>query len=519
MLKLIVFPAAAFLASVSVGAGIAHAQLAEVVFAAGAHAPTSPKSLVPASSAFPGLSGARFRNFDFPLTRTPTSNDWYSTPSLTLTPALPTWQDQIVLRGNGVSGAIQAQEGVTSFGTSGLFLGLSVGGQAVRGNDSGQWTLASRSNTATAISSAASNEDRVFVFNGTALSSLVKSADLAPIFDPAATWGVTTSGTTPVFTFAAINSVGAVSFLGRNIVDPVANSVAAIAVDNASATALRANVTIPTGQLDPTPVTIRDISQFQQSATGAARIALATLNTTTDRDSVAILGQAVVLQEGAPIPGSGFVSNISSISEVVMESDGTWFARGSNVDNTNWVVRSGVVLAKSGDPVVTGSTEVWESFRDVKGDALGRWVINGNSNAPTLTDDILVAGGLAPARIIARESDPVDLDNDGATETNLHLHLFQNRGTLNNDLNFYFACRLKTNPTDTVGVSNSTDASLIRISICAPDFNRDGRLTVADIFDFLSAWFAATPRADYNRAGGITVQDIFDFLDAWFVGC
>ena len=44
-------------------------------------------------------------------------------------------------------------------------------------------------------------------------------------------------------------------------------------------------------------------------------------------------------------------------------------------------------------------------------------------------------------------------------------------------------------------------------------------LDVQDIFEFLTAWFAADPRADFNGVNGITVQDIFDFLTAWFAGC
>jgi hypothetical protein len=41
---------------------------------------------------------------------------------------------------------------------------------------------------------------------------------------------------------------------------------------------------------------------------------------------------------------------------------------------------------------------------------------------------------------------------------------------------------------------------------------------VQDIFDFLAAWFAASPLADVNAVSGVTVQDIFDFLAAWFAG-
>ena len=54
---------------------------------------------------------------------------------------------------------------------------------------------------------------------------------------------------------------------------------------------------------------------------------------------------------------------------------------------------------------------------------------------------------------------------------------------------------------------------------CAGDFNLSGATTVQDVFDFLTAWFAADPRADVNNSGTVTVQDIFDFLAAWFAGC
>ena len=54
---------------------------------------------------------------------------------------------------------------------------------------------------------------------------------------------------------------------------------------------------------------------------------------------------------------------------------------------------------------------------------------------------------------------------------------------------------------------------------CKADFNQDGRVTVQDIFSFLSAWFAKLPSADVDGSGADTVQDIFNFLSAWFAGC
>ncbi|MBY0263150.1 MAG: hypothetical protein K2Q20_12450, partial [Phycisphaerales bacterium] len=55
--------------------------------------------------------------------------------------------------------------------------------------------------------------------------------------------------------------------------------------------------------------------------------------------------------------------------------------------------------------------------------------------------------------------------------------------------------------------------------VCAADFDGSGSRTVADIFSFLSAWFARDPRSDFDASGTISVGDIFVFLSAWFAGC
>jgi aminopeptidase N len=59
----------------------------------------------------------------------------------------------------------------------------------------------------------------------------------------------------------------------------------------------------------------------------------------------------------------------------------------------------------------------------------------------------------------------------------------------------------------------------VQAGLCRADIDGDGVLTVQDIFDFLTAWFAGTPQGDFDSSGTLTAVDIFDFLSAWFAGC
>jgi trimeric autotransporter adhesin len=54
---------------------------------------------------------------------------------------------------------------------------------------------------------------------------------------------------------------------------------------------------------------------------------------------------------------------------------------------------------------------------------------------------------------------------------------------------------------------------------CAPDFDNSGTLSPADIFAFLTAYFARDASADFDRSGTFTPADIFGFLGAYFGGC
>jgi hypothetical protein len=67
--------------------------------------------------------------------------------------------------------------------------------------------------------------------------------------------------------------------------------------------------------------------------------------------------------------------------------------------------------------------------------------------------------------------------------------------------------------------ANTACSSSGVVVCCAADFNKVGGITVQDIFDYLTAWFAGAANTDINGVDGVSVQDIFDYLNAWFAGC
>jgi len=68
------------------------------------------------------------------------------------------------------------------------------------------------------------------------------------------------------------------------------------------------------------------------------------------------------------------------------------------------------------------------------------------------------------------------------------------------------------------GFNGATGSGNMTITYCPADFDTDGTVAVPDIFAFLSAWFAMSPRSDLDGVGGVGVPDIFAFLSLWFAG-
>jgi hypothetical protein len=117
------------------------------------------------------------------------------------------------------------------------------------------------------------------------------------------------------------------------------------------------------------------------------------------------------------------------------------------------------------------------------------------------------------ASIVAVASQPLSL-SDGATGPVLALKLGSQQA-INNAGQIVFAAAMTS--------TSGEDQGIFRADLgtgstpCPADHDGSGAVAVADIFAFLSDWFAGD--ADFDGSGATEVGDIFAFLAAWFQGC
>jgi hypothetical protein len=452
-------------ALLTLSAGMAQGQMIEVAGLNSFHAAASDLSLVPGG--LPNFPEARYTNFGNKLYRT-TTNQWYTVATVNTT---PNTQDQVFVVGTGRSTQVLAQEGVTSIGVHPLtmleefvnFSGLAV----PRLNETGQWAVAFAP-----IPSAGGLDQRMVKWDGTAMSVLYPG-DVGP----------EGRGYQGAFNGANIFTNGQTAFLA-----PFSGAATNESAVSGGTILIDIGVTTPTGQSTPTdqPWTDLDTNGLLMDASGAHYIAQGNVGLDTTIDQVVVVDGVVRVQEGTILAGSGFTAPVLQVESVSnnsiwMDPDGTWYVLGRNADTTRWVVRNGVVIARSGTPITPGSTELWDTtgtmFRSARGGGSGHYVINGNTNSATLTDDVVVVDGAA---VVARESAPVDLNADGTADDSLYVHLIQDSMVLMDDGYVYFASRLKSDPNGTTGAGGSNNSSLLRVRAFTPvlcgdqDFNGDG---------------------------------------------
>ena len=145
----------------------------------------------------------------------------------------------------------------------------------------------------------------------------------------------------------------------------------------------------------------------------------------------------------------------------------------------------------------------------------------------TDADDVVDDPSADPARFYVHPDDPmipgVSPGACGGSSFAIAWAINPSTGALANLDRIDFV-RISTGVDLVAGVLGEVSTEVSAVADVAPeytaDWNRDALVSVQDLFDFLSDWFARTGEhggADFNSSSSTTVQDIFDFLAAWFI--
>ncbi|MBL8862215.1 MAG: CHRD domain-containing protein [Planctomycetes bacterium] len=253
---------------------------------------------------------------------------------LTADTDLATTEDEVLL----LNGAVVGREGTPAPWEAGQTWGTLDTRISV--NDSGDYAFTTNVGPSTV------NDDyAIYVTPGPTYTVVFREADPIAAL-PGATWDDNIDS--PVLLNDGRLSV---SDDGIDGVGVTVNDDEIIVLDNVLIA--REGITIPTGQAGGATNAWENFSLEDTwfDASGANHIILGDLLGATTSDQVAVVNNAVVLQEGVVIPGSSFVSPIGAtgIRWVTMDGNGVWYAHGQNADGQDWIVRNGAVAVATGD--------------------------------------------------------------------------------------------------------------------------------------------------------------------------
>jgi hypothetical protein len=174
-----------------------------------------------------------------------------------------------------------------------------------------------------------------------------------------------------------------------------------------------------------TPLTINTItssdpSVFHTTPDGAHYYFKSTIaGAATTEDVMWVYDDQARLREGRVIPGSSPAFTVGDVFQAYAIGN-HWITRGRDNSGTaaaapDFVVVNGALVAKTGDPITPGSTELWgDTFLAVTINANGDYIVIGNTNnANTQADTVMVVNGTT---VVAREGDMVDLNQNGVND-------------------------------------------------------------------------------------------------------
>ncbi len=451
------------------------------------------------SSDVPGLVGVKFSSFDRP-SLSPDTALWITTADTDASSSM----DEVILTGRGRCDLmVAAQEGVST-----LDPGDQIGfiDSDVTINDNGGFAFATNTNGTTSA-------DEVIVVwdpNAAMFVTIAREGNLAaPV---AADYGSSLDA-------AAILNNGQVWFVGDTTL-PDTNTDEVVFSKNGNTAEAQEGVTIPGGQTGSETWDGFD-TDLSVDANGLNWAVQGDLSGDTSTDDVFAVNGDVVIQETVVIPGSGFTSGANEVDFGRMLANGEWYARGDNEDGQDWVVTNGSVLAKTGDAVAAGSSELYSdapfssTFFAYAENNVGDYIVAATTSAlDDVSNAVLVLNGTT---VVVREDDLVDINGDGLANDDARINTFGNDDILlTDDLQLYTNVTLRSEDrTTTVG-----DAWLV-INLCGvfnPVFGDIDRSGVVDFDDYLvlEAAIGVTDVCDpnYSPCADLNGDGKVDLLDA-----
>ncbi len=485
-----------WVASLGLTVGVGAGELVEVIHTS---IGTDPSSLIP------GGAGERFRDFGLNLAMSPSGNHW-------IFKAFDTANLDYIMVGSGTVGTFVAREGDPFSALPEDVYGFMDSDVGI--NDSGTYVFGNRIE-----GRPSSGDESIFKGTGGVNGIAVLEGEAAPgLSDPVGVSGDELYG----------NSLNSAHILNDGRVAFHADLIQNIGSDYRSALYRGEDVvTQENVAFDVGTATFYGYfsGTFANDATGdnwTARVDVqpgfsSTFNVTVNGDIPAPIGVAL----------PGFVSPVESVfTPPSMGPTGDWFVRGDNVDQEDWVLRSGTLLATTGDPIFAGATETWSdaeastTFFVSRSNGNNDYILGGATDNEDLgLNRVIVVNG---EFVAVREGDPVDVDGNGMADDDVFIDNFKLNDCFLSDDNFlYMFVDLRN------GAGTDVGDGFLRVAVdlggLLGDMNCDGTVSVGDINPFVLAltdpkgYAAAFPdcdilNGDCSDDGQVSVGDINCFV-------
>jgi len=171
-----------------------------------------------------------------------------------------------------------------------------------------------------------------------------------------------------------------------NLAGTIASEDAVLLRQNGVGVVAQKGVTVPENQFTGIQTVMSfEAGRYFVSGPGGSSLYVAQLNGPAATSQVLCVNNRVEIQEGAIL--AGMTSPVLRIINARMEANGDWFARGENVSGNAWVVRNGIVVATTGDLMGGEAGERWsgvawdvlngDTFFAATGNGKGDFVIGG----------------------------------------------------------------------------------------------------------------------------------------------